>query len=221
MASFPLVGLVLGGCLVVGDYLLSQIWPPALAAGGVLGIWVLFTGALHLDGFVDCCDALPVARAPEERLDILRDVHAGTFGIVGVVLLLLLKYAGVSAGHSYGGLLGVALFIAPVLSRWAMVYATVVYPYGRPGGTLGGMFALQVKRRSLVLSSVTAVAVAVLFGGWFGLAALALVWGMTVVVALWTLTRIPGLTGDVYGAVNELSELAVLLLAGAWARAGW
>ena len=159
MACFPLVGLVLGGCLVVGDYLLSQIWPPALAAGGVLGIWVLFTGALHLDGFVDCCDALLVAKAPEERLDILHDVHAGTFGIVGVVLLLLSKYTGVSAGCSYGDLLGVALFIAPVLSRWAMVYAAVVYPYGRPGGTLGGMFALQVKRRSLVISSVTAVAV--------------------------------------------------------------
>jgi adenosylcobinamide-GDP ribazoletransferase len=97
-----------------------------------------------------------------------------------------------------------------------MVYATVIFPYGRPQGSLGSLFALHVRRRSLLISSVTALVLAGLLGGWFGLASLALTWLVMIAIARWTMTRIPGLTGDVYGAINELTELAMLLLATAW-----
>ena len=213
MAYFPLVGFVLGACLVVGNSVLLHVWPPAVVAACVLGLWVVLTGALHLDGLADCCDGLLVAKTPDERLRILRDTHVGTFAIVGVVILLLIKYACLLTLETDVGTMNVTLALAPVLSRWAMVYATVVYPYGRKGHSLGQTFSSHVTRHSLGVSSLMALALGALVGGWFGLAALALVWLLTCGVARWAMTRIPGLTGDVYGAINELCETAVLLFA--------
>ena len=213
MAYFPLVGFVLGACLLVSNSLLLHVWPPTVVAACVLGLWVVLTGALHLDGIADCCDGLLVAKTPDERLRILRDTHAGTFAVVGVVILLLIKYACLVALEIHPGTMNVSLVLAPVLSRWAMVYATVVYPYGRKGHGLGQTFSSHVTRRSLWVSSLMALVLGGLVGGWFGLAALALVWVLTCGVARWAMTRIPGLTGDVYGAINELCETAVLLFA--------
>lgn len=216
MACFPLVGLVLGGCLVIAQAVLSLLWPAPVVAALVLGLWAVLTGALHLDGLADCCDGLLVARPPEDRLRILKDTHVGTFGMVGVVVLLLVKFACLLADNGSPATLTTALFVAPVLSRWAMVYATVSYPYGRQGSSLGNTFAAHVTRRSLWVSSLLAVLSGVLLGGWFGLTALVLVWVLQYGIACWTMTRIPGLTGDVYGAINEVCEVAVLLLAVAW-----
>jgi len=213
MAYFPLVGFVLGACLVVGNYLLLHFWPPTIVAACVLGLWAVLTGALHLDGLADCCDGLLVAKTPDERLRILRDTHVGTFAVVGVVILLLIKYACLLALETDVRTMNVTLALAPVLSRWAMVYATVAYPYGRKGHSLGQTFYSHVTRRSLWVSSLMALVLGGLVGGWLGLAALAFVWALTCGVARWTMTRIPGLTGDVYGAINELCETAVLLFA--------
>ena len=216
MAYFPLAGLVVGASLVVAGYLLSYLWPAPIAAAGMLGLWVVITGALHLDGFADCCDGLLVEKSPTDRLAILHDPHIGTFGVAGLIVLLLLKYTCLLSGETAPFSLYRMLLLAPVLSRWAMVYAAVVFPYGRAKGSLGSLFVLHVSRRSLMVSSIAAIIIAGLVGGWFGLAALALTWIVMIGIARWTMTRIPGLTGDVYGAINELTELAVLLLATAW-----
>ena len=212
MAFFPLVGMVVGGCLVIAQYVLGLLWPPVIVAAGVLAVWIVLTGALHLDGWADCCDGLLVARPPEERLRILKDTHIGAFGLAGVVALLLLKFACLQAIAGGPAPIRAALMLSPVLSRWAMVCAAVLYPYGRPGQSLGAMFAAHVSRRSLWVSTLLAVVISALLAGWLGLASLVLVGLLTAAAANWTLTRIPGLTGDVYGAVNELSELAVLLV---------
>ena len=213
MTYFPLVGFVVGVCLVVTHFILSLVWPATVVAAGVLAVWVLLTGALHLDGVADCCDGLLVAKPPEERLRILKDTHIGTFGVVGVVILLFLKFACLQVSMTNPAQMRITIMLAPVVSRWAMVCATVAYPYGRSGQSLGAMFASRVTRRNLWMSTLLAVLISGLVGGWLGLSALILAVLVTMGVANWTMTRIPGLTGDVYGTINELSELAVLLLA--------
>jgi len=212
LAFFPLVGAVVGACLVVAQFVMGMFWPPVIVAAGLLVIWIVQTGALHLDGWADCCDGLLVARPPEERLRILKDTHIGAFGVVGVVALLLLKFACLQGLMAEPAQMRVALMLSPILSRWAMVCAAVVYPYGRPGRSLGAMFASHASRRSLWISTLLAASLSVLLAGWAGLASLILVGLFTVMVANWTLSRIPGLTGDVYGAINELAELSVLLV---------
>lgn len=215
MAYFPLVGLLLGVLLWAGSRVFGLLWPAGVAAALVLAEWVILTGALHLDGLIDCCDGLLAAKSPNERLQILRDVHAGSFGVVGAALLLIVKYAALSAllGSRPAGAVAVALLLAPTFSRWAMVYLTVRFPYGRPGASLGRMFASYVTRRSLIAASVIAAVLGLVVGGWMGVLMLALVWGFAALAARWVMNRIPGLTGDVYGAANELVELGVLLAA--------
>lgn len=212
--AFPVVGMLIGLLLTGAAWLLGLIFPSLLSAALVLACWVAVTGALHLDGWVDCCDALFAAQPPEVRMEILRDVHVGAFGVVGGAMLLLVKFATLAAllpGEKWP-----VLFLAPALGRWAMVYAIVRYPYARPQG-LGTAFKERTGLRGwLIATAITLVAVAV-GRSWAGLLAFAVAGGLTVFFSRWVLGRLPGLTGDVYGALCELVETLVLLV---WAGAG-
>lgn len=209
MAWFPAVGLMLGGVLALADLGLRTVLPPAVSAALLLALWVLMTGALHLDGLMDCCDGLLAAKGPEQRLEILRDTHVGAFAVAGAACLLLVKFAvllELAGGGRTAGLLAV-----PAVTRAAMVYAARAYPYARPGPGLGQLFRDGLTWREVIIAAVTAVAAALLALGWLGLGVVSLVWLLTVAIAWWVQRRIPGLTGDVYGAINELTELAGLL----------
>jgi adenosylcobinamide-GDP ribazoletransferase len=205
MAWFPLVGLVVGLLLVGGRWATGALWPQDLAAALTLALWVVLTGGLHLDGLVDCCDALWVAAPPERRLEILRDVHVGSYGLVGGALFLLLKWRAIVATPWPG------LILAPILGRWAMVYVTWAFPYARPSG-LGKMFQEFLGRREMALASATALLAVTLCGGWRGLGVALAGWLAAWALASWAQRRLgTGLTGDVYGLVCEMVELVILL----------
>ena len=94
---YPLVGLILGGLLLAADYLLGLFMPPLVRIALLLALWVILTGALHLDGFLDACDGLLGGFTPESRLEIMRDERVGAFALAGGVLLLLVKFSALSA----------------------------------------------------------------------------------------------------------------------------
>ncbi|MCX7680431.1 MAG: adenosylcobinamide-GDP ribazoletransferase [Anaerolineae bacterium] len=205
--AFPAVGALIGLLLAGADWLSDSLFPPALRAAFLLVLWVAVTGALHLDGFVDCCDALLAARPPEARLEILRDTHVGAFGVVGAVILLLVKYAALSTCLSTET--WAALLLAPTLGRWAMVYAMARYPAARPTG-IGRTVREFAGGRALWRATMLALPV-LLARPLAGLAAFGLAWLFTVLFARWVQRRIPGFTGDVYGALCECVEVVVLL----------
>ena len=74
---YPLVGLLLGGILAAADALLGLQWPIPIRCTLVLGLWIILTGALHLDGFLDSCDGLLGGETPERRMEIMRDERVG------------------------------------------------------------------------------------------------------------------------------------------------
>ena len=211
--AFPAVGVLIGGLLAGAGWLLSHLFPPLLVVALVLALWVAVTGALHLDGFVDCCDALLAARPPEVRLEILRDTHVGAFGVVGATMLLLVKFAALEACISAGE--WTALLLAPPLGRWAMVYAMARYPSARSAG-MGQAVKGPVGGRSLGGATLLLLPMLIV-GPPEVLLSSALAWLFTLLFARWVLRRIPGFTGDVYGALCELVEATVLL---AWAGMG-
>ena len=210
---YPLVGLLLGALLVGLDWLLRRAWPEGLASVLLLAAWVALTGALHLDGFVDCCDALLAPVSPERRLEILRDVHVGAFGLVGAVLLLMVKAAALAALP--GPARPAALLLVPTLARWIMSGAVVLAPYARPGPGLGRLARTGAGTRELALATGTALLAAVLAWllglGWAAALLPPVVALVAVLLAAWIRRRIPGLTGDTYGALCELGEAAGLL----------
>jgi len=204
---FPAVGLLVGLVLAGLDAALGALFAAGLTAALLLTGWVLLTGALHLDGFLDSCDGLLGGHTPERRLEIMRDHRVGAYALAGGVLLLLIEYSALEALASRRP----ALLLAPVLGRWAMSLAIVAHPYARLQG-LGRLLKDNARAPQLALATVLAVVAAGLLGGWRGLAALGLAALATWAGARWILRRIPGLTGDSYGALCVLVEASVLVL---------
>jgi len=210
---YPLVGLLVGALPALA--LLAPV-PDLPRAVLALAVWVVVTGALHLDGWTDCCDAAfapPRATAAEtrtRRLAILKDPHVGVFGVAGLVLLLLAKWTVLI------GAAPLAPLLAAPLARWTMVFALHAHPAARPDGlaaTLGRSVPLNEATwiLALILAPLTflaaepwRVAGAVAFGILSGL-------GVAALLA----RRFGGVTGDVLGASGEAVELAVL-----WALLG-
>ena len=210
MTWFPLVGLIIGAMLAGLDSLLGLVLPGLPATALLLVAWVAITGGLHLDGFIDCCDGLLVAKPAEARLEIMKDSRVGAFGVIGAVCLLLVKFSALVALAPDDRLRW--LLVVPTLGRGAMVWAAWRYPLARQDG-FAAWFRQGLGWPHVVVAGLTALAVAVLLEGLIGLTAFAGVWLFTILVALWVQRRIPGLTGDVYGALNELAEVMGLLLA--------
>lgn len=200
---FPLVGAGLGVVLAISFFVLRLVLPPLVTAALIVGLWALLTGGLHLDGVSDACDALFAATTRERRLEILRDVHVGSFGAAGLVLILLLKFAALTTVNGW------VLLLAPVLARWAMVYAAA-FPPARTEG-MGALFARGLTRRELGLATLLALVLTLPFG-WLGLGA----WIAAVVVATaaarFAMARLGGLTGDIYGMICECVEVGVLVV---------
>ena len=183
------------------------MWPRRVGNALLLGTWVLLTGGLHLDGLLDSCDGLFGGRTVEDRLRILRDPRAGSFAVVGGVLVLLTKFEALTALQERW----TALLLAPVLGRWAVSLVLILFPYVRAEG-VGRTMKDHARAGDLVLATTIAVAVVAAVPEPFAAEALGAAFVVALGVAALAWWRIGGLTGDVYGAVCELSETGVLLL---------
>lgn len=206
---FPVVGIFIGLVLAGLNYLLSLFLPPAVVNILLVVSLVVLSGALHLDGLVDTCDGLASHKTPEERWQVMHDSRAGGFGIVGVVLLLLVKY--ISLNSVPQGLMMTTLILLPVVSRWAMVYAVFAYPYARPSG-LGKVFKQGTGWPQLAIATLIALAVAAALFQLAGLVIMLAIWVIVVAAATYLKRKFAGLTGDTYGAINEAAEVCVLIL---------
>lgn len=208
-AFFPLVGLVLGIILAGADYLLRLAFPVLPASALLLVLLVLLSGALHFEGFVDACDGLFGGHSRERRLEIMRQKQVGAYAIAGGVLLLVVKWAAIASLAGAGRPWALALF--PALSRWSMALALGSFPYARQQG-LGKAFRGAAMARLGIAAAVALLAAGVLGGG-PGLllfaASTALAWLLGMSIS----RMLGGLTGDTYGAINEVAEAALLVVA--------
>ena len=205
---YPLVGLLFGGILWAFNWLLLGT-PLLLHAALLLTVWVLLSGALHLDGLADSADAWLGGFGDRERtLTIMKDPRSGPIAVVTLVLVLLLKFAALLAlieqQHA------VVLIIVPLIGRSAMLGLFLTTPYVRAGG-LGQALADHLPRLSgkqvLAVSALACVLIAGLSGVLaVVLAALVFVWLRQVI-----LRRLGGTTGDTAGALLEILEVAVLV----------
>jgi adenosylcobinamide-GDP ribazoletransferase len=202
---YPLVGLVIGLLLA----LIAHLSPFADDTTAFLALlaWVVITGGLHLDGFGDSCDGLLATVEPARRLEIMKDPRAGSWAVVGLILLLLGKWSIIS------GLSPLLLVLPPVVGRWGMVIAAYSFPYARASG-LGGYFRNGLGRPQVILATAIALLAAAASAREVGPLLIAFIIGGVTVFAVgrWAAKRLGGgITGDVYGALCELIELGCLL----------
>ena len=209
---YPLVGLVIGGLTWLAWQALTLYFPPLVTGVLTLLVWVALTGGLHLDGLADCCDGLFAPATPERRLEIMKDPRLGTFGGVCLILVLMLKIAALS---SLAPSAGIGIILAASLSRWCILPAGLL-SLARAGGNvphrgMGADFASGLRRGAIFVSAVLPLGLAFLLGTQGLFAALAAVLAAAAVLGL-AKTRINGVTGDVFGALVEVTETIVLLI---------
>ncbi len=208
---FPVVGLGMGIVLFAFHAALLYIFPPLLSAALTITLWAALTGGLHLDGLADCCDGLLAAVAPERRLEIMKDPRVGAFAAIGVALFLLLKVAALASANASTA----ALLLAPTLARWTLLLVAR-QPMARPGG-LGDEFGKNLSPQSIVIAAIVPVLLSILLvirlsSSWQSLLAIFAVLAATLLLTRAAQRRLGGVTGDVFGLVVEMSELAVLLV---------
>jgi len=206
VAWFPLVGLVLGSLLYGVHSLVQIIFPANVSTALTLFVWVIFTRAFHLDGFMDTCDGLFGGFTPERRLEIMKDSRMGAFGIAGGVLILIIQYASLVSSLN----LLPALVLATTLGRWASPLVIYTFPYAREDG-LGIEMKRNVGLKEVFLATLIAGIVSWFTLSWFGLALMLGAAALAFLIAFYVMRLLPGLTGDIYGTVTTMVETLVLL----------
>jgi adenosylcobinamide-GDP ribazoletransferase len=206
LCFFPLVGLLLGVTLLGIQFGLHFLLPDSVVNALLVATLVILTGAHHVDGLIDTFDGVFAGRSSEERLAIMSDTSVGTFGIASVILLLLLKYACLFQVSMIP-----ALLLMPTLSRWTMIIVIFAFPYARLSG-MGMAFKQAVTWQRLAIASALAIIPAIVLLFWKGLILVAALSIIIIGVSFYFRSRLGGLTGDIYGAINEIGEVSVLLL---------
>ncbi|HLO89270.1 MAG TPA: adenosylcobinamide-GDP ribazoletransferase [Nostocaceae cyanobacterium] len=205
----PIVGVMIGGILGLGDTLLNYLNVPlltrsALVVVGGIGI----TGGLHLDGAMDTADGLAVTN-PEKRLEVMADSVTGAFGAMAAIAIILLKTTALTdlSTNRY-----LVLMAAYGWGRWGQQLAILIYPYLKATGK--GAIHKQALQSYIDLLPGFFVLICLSVISWLInpqnlIFAMAMAIGGSAIafcVAAWFNYKLGGHTGDTYGAVVEWTE---------------
>src|SRR5260370_14898169 len=210
-AYFPLIGLLIAfiACLLPLAIGPSLHLPPFVLAALLTVALVCLTGGLHLDWFMDTCDGLFSGDTRERKLEIMHDSHVGAFGVLGGVCILLLKFAIFASLDPLR--LALSLLIALPIARWAMVLALYLFPSARLTG-LGVAARQTVTRPRLLIAAITSLLIALVAGHLIGFAVWIGVPLVPIIIGPLITYTLGGLTGDVYGALAETTEVVCFLM---------
>jgi len=213
--QWPLVGWLTGAAAGAVIYWGSMVMPMALAIVVAIVLRLLLTGALHEDGLADFFDGFGGGGSDRQRvLDIMKDSHIGTYGVLALVvyvllLLLSLLYMPpavaalcIAAADPFGKLLASGLVLTMPYARTAeQAKSKMVYRPIRPMAVVG-----------LLIYGVAPLVFFLCKTGlpWYLVAGVPLL--VAVLLIVFVYRRLHGYTGDCCGAVSRLAELAVCLV---------
>ena len=196
---YPFVGFLLGLLLYGAFLLLSGLFPPLHVSIIIFSLWVLLTGALHLDGLSDTIDGLFVDK--KRALKVMKDPHNGGMGMTFSIVFLLLKASSLVAFNAF--------YLLPVvllLSRLGAVLEIYLYPYISQNG-MGTLAKEEFLRWQLLFAFVYSLVIVALFNSFILLFVSLLV---MFIIKSFFIKRYGGFTGDIYGFGIELTELVLL-----------
>lgn len=206
--AYPLAGVVVGAISAgVGAIALWCALPVPLAAACVLASSIIVTGAMHEDGLADSADGLWGGWDKERRLAIMKDSHIGTYGVLALVLGVIIRWQALTyilgSGHFIAALIGIA-----ALSRAPMVAVMALMTNARGAGLSAGVGHPSARVTGVALTLGLGIA-AVGLGSHAIIPVLCVGLG-TYGVVLIARAKIGGQTGDILGAVQQVSEIAAL-----------
>ena len=206
---FPVVGIIIGGLLSVFDYIALKFWPEPVTAILDVVFLVVITAAFHLDGLGDTADGVFGHRSRETALTIMKDSRIGVMGLVAIVCTLAVKWGGIMHLNEHRMLL---LVLVPAYSRSAMIFGIRFLEYGRPeSGTGYDLFDGPTKLPAfqwLLIPVIFSV-----FLGWKGIRLNIIFALITAIIIIYYKKRMGCITGDMLGAMTEVTESLLFLFA--------
>lgn len=212
---FPLVGVLVGALTGLVFVLAGMVMPATVAAGLTIAVGLVLTRAMHEDGLADCADGLGGGTTREHALEIMRDSPLGTYGAAALVLSIGLRWAALAGFSAEEGL--IALVMCHTISR-AMIPPVLVSGHFARSRGLASSVAEGVTSLEAGFAILIAFAVAMIAGPVAGLAGFAAAIIAGGLMLSFLMYRIGGYTGDGLGAIQQVAEIAILLvLASIWA----
>jgi adenosylcobinamide-GDP ribazoletransferase len=210
---FPLVGLVVGcGAALLQRILVFHLSRPLIALL-LLAYLMVITGCLHEDGLADTADGFGGGWSKDQILNILKDSRIGSYGASALVLSLLARYvllASLPIEH-----FAAYVISANVLSRWSALPLSYFLPPAREQQGQGARIAKLTSLSSLIFGSLFSFIVVVFALRWSAVVPLLAALLIVTLSGWFYWRRIRGVTGDCFGATNQLTEIAVCFC-GVW-----
>jgi adenosylcobinamide-GDP ribazoletransferase len=208
---YPLVGFLLGACWFGIAFFLHTLMPAPVLATLLTALMALMTRGLHLDGLADLTDGLGGGYTRERRLEIMKDSSIGTFGAAALILILAFKIAALSTlipARAWS-----MLFLTPALSRYAMVLASYKSIYARAEGGLGKAVCDHINTRQLMTATVVTALLCLMLAPFRGVFLILTLMACVLLMRFLSRRWLGGITGDVLGAINEITEAVLLSVA--------
>jgi adenosylcobinamide-GDP ribazoletransferase len=215
LTFLPIVGAVVGA-LAGGAGLAVALAARGTSLGVELAFAVTFlalvvlTGAIHVDGFLDSCDALFAPATPQRRLEIMRDVRHGTFAVVGMAVLLWFWWVALHAQSPTSWRYPLAIAFACACARLSMIANAWIFPYAR-GGETTRQFSARPNAAVYAIAILGVLGMAFVLGPGAIVAVPAAI-ALGALLGWWMSTKLDGgLTGDCYGFGVSVMEVLLLV----------
>jgi adenosylcobinamide-GDP ribazoletransferase len=210
--ALPIAGAIVGAIGALAYWLATLAELPALPAATLaVAATILATGALHEDGLADVADGFGGGAGRERKLEIMRDSRLGTYGACALLLSLLLRISAL-ASLTQPLMVAWALFAAHIGARAVMPAVMWFVPPAKPDG-LSASAGAPPGASVIVAAALGAVALGIGLGPGPGALAVLITLIGAALVARLSIAQIGGQTGDVLGAVEQISEILILLMA--------
>ena len=213
MCFFPLIGAVIGAVMLLwARFGMAVTGNASLYAAIMVLIPIVITGGIHLDGLLDTADALSSYKTMEEKLEILKDSHAGAFAIIVGCAYFILNY-GVCHAMDFERMK--VLAVGFVLSRALSGFAVVTFQNARKKG-LAATFAEAAQKRTVQIAMIgymiLCLVIMIMMDPVIGV----LCYVTAVLVFIWyrfmSYKKFGGITGDLAGFFLQVAELAMALV---------
>lgn len=205
---FPFIGLLVGTIVGAVAWGVSNLTTQLVGAAIAVLLGVAITGAFHEDGLADCADAFVGGLSVEQRLKILKDPLHGSYGVAALSGSIIIRI--VALGSLTPRNMFTAAIAAHCLARAGALALMLTTALARHEG-LGSDYVKSLRTSSAIISLIVSLAIVILLTGIWAAAAV----GATIVGAAtirwWSKKKIGGLTGDVLGAAEQVSEALILV----------
>jgi len=195
---YPLIGFILGLVLWSTHSLLQEFIPSTHLSVIIFSLWILLTGALHLDGFSDSVDGLFVSK--ERALEVMKDSHVGGMGMTFTFVFLSLKLSSLIYLESY--------YLLPIILMFSRLNAVMaIYFYNYISSGVGALIKEELSLTHLLFALFSSLLLAYYFSF---LAAFIIAFFVLLLSGKFFTQRVGGLNGDIYGFIIEVTELILL-----------